>query len=300
MRTLWHEAATAQQQLQFYQAQHPTTVVPDNLSPTAKEEEDTEQEDENRMGTLPYQKDELDLDDEETAHPINRPTYDLTIPLPYGPTTLPLEDNTPVANEALFQVAQNALKEFFATLSNNLQGGAATAEEDATTPTESESAAAKSVPIAPLKVSSTVAALSMLAPSNLPLSIPTEGQTQTGPDSSSHTPLRLVITSESEDEDEDDSKVSDTDEEETEALDAALLEEDDDDDQSEDNANTTGTATPGHNDLYDIQGLVDVPVATTPASSSQMDISPSPKWHIHYLVLPFVLLFCIIVVFILR
>ena len=32
------------------------------------------------METLPYQKDELDLDDEETAQPINRPTYDLTIP----------------------------------------------------------------------------------------------------------------------------------------------------------------------------------------------------------------------------
>ena len=174
-------------------------------------------------------------------------------------------------------MALDALKEFFATLPNNLRGGAATAEEDTTTPTRSESAAAKSVPVAPLQISPTVAALSMLAPGNLPPSIPTEGQTQTGPDSSSHTPLRLVITSESEDEDEDDSEVSDTDEEETEALDAALLEEDDEDDQSEDDANTTGTATPGHDDPYDIQGLVDVPVATTPANSSQMDISPSPK-----------------------
>ena len=53
MRTLRHEATTAQQQLQFYQAQHPTTAVPDALSPIAEEEEDTEQEDENRMETLP-------------------------------------------------------------------------------------------------------------------------------------------------------------------------------------------------------------------------------------------------------
>ena len=42
MRTLRHEAATAQQQLQFYQAQHPTIAVSDDLSPTAEEEEDTE------------------------------------------------------------------------------------------------------------------------------------------------------------------------------------------------------------------------------------------------------------------
>ena len=87
------------------------------------------------METLLYQEDELDSDDEETTHPINRPTYDLTIPLPYGPTTPPPDDSTPVANEALFQVAQDALKEFFATLPNNLQGGAAIAEEDMTTPT---------------------------------------------------------------------------------------------------------------------------------------------------------------------
>ena len=87
----------------------------------------------------------------------------------------------------------------------------------------------------------------------------------------------MVITSESEDEPNDDSEVSDTDEEDTEALDAALLEEDNDDDQSEDDANTTGIATPSHDDPYDIQGLGDVPVATTPASSSHMDISPSPK-----------------------
>ena len=76
--------------------------------------------------------------------------------------------------------------------------------------------------------------------------------------------------------DEDDSEVSDTDEE-TEALDAALLEEVDDDDQSEDDANTIGTTTPGHDVPYDIQSLGDISVATTPASSSQMDISPSPK-----------------------
>ena len=269
MRTLRHEAATAQQQLQFYQAQYPTTAVPDDFSPNGEDEEGTEQEDESRMETLPYQADELDSEDEETAHPINRQTYDLTIPLPYGPITPPPVNSTSIANEALFQVAQDALKEFFATLPNNLQGGAATAIEDALMPTESKSVATKSVPIALLKVSPTVAALSMLVPINFPPSIPTEGQTQTGPDSSSHTPLRLVITSKSEDKEEDDSKVSDTDEEETEALDAALLKEDEDD------ANTTGTTTPGHDDPYDIQGLGDVPGVATP--TSQMDISHSPK-----------------------
>ena len=86
----------------------------------------------------------------------------------------------------------------------------------------------------------------------------------------------MEITSASEAEDKD-SELNDTDEDETEALDAALLEEDEDDDQSKDDANTTGTATPGHDDPYDIQGLGDVPVVTTPATSSQMDISPSPK-----------------------
>ena len=115
---LRHEAATPQQQLQFYQAQHPTTAVPDDLSPTAEDEEDTEQEDEHRMETLPYQEDELDSDDEETTHPLNRPTYDLTIPQPYGQTAPPPDDSTPVANEALFQVAHDALTEFFATLPN--------------------------------------------------------------------------------------------------------------------------------------------------------------------------------------
>ena len=132
---LRHEAATVQQQLQFYQAQHPTTTIPDDLSPTAKDEEDTEQEDEHRMETLPYQEDELDSDYEETTHPLNRPTYDLTIPQPYGLTAPPPDDSTPVANEALFQVAQDALTEFFTTLPNNLRGGAATVEEDTTTPT---------------------------------------------------------------------------------------------------------------------------------------------------------------------
>ena len=86
----------------------------------------------------------------------------------------------------------------------------------------------------------------------------------------------MESTSASEAEDED-SELSDTDEDETEALDAALLEEDEDDDQLDDDANTIGTATPGHDDPYDIQSLGDVPVATTPATSSQMDISPSPK-----------------------
>ena len=85
----------------------------------------------------------------------------------------------------------------------------------------------------------------------------------------------MEITSESEAEEED-SELSDTEEDETEALDAALLEEDEDDDQSENDANTTDIATPGHDDPYDIQGLEDVPVATTLATS-QMDISPSPK-----------------------
>ena len=63
---------------------------------------------------------------------------------------------------------------------------------------------------------------------------------QTGPDSSSHTPLRLAITSESEGEYDNDSEVGDTDEEAA-ALEGALLEEDNDDYRSEDDANTTGT-----------------------------------------------------------
>ena len=86
----------------------------------------------------------------------------------------------------------------------------------------------------------------------------------------------MKSTSAYEAEDED-SELSDTDEDETEAPDAALLEEDEDDDQSDDDANTTGTAIPGHDDPYDIQGLGDITVATTPTTSSQMDISPSPK-----------------------
>ena len=276
MRTLRHEAATAQQQLQFYQAQHPTTVVPDDFSPPIEDKEDTKHEYDTRMETLSYHEDELDSDDEETAQPINRPTYDLTIPLPYGPTTPPPDDSTPVANEALFQVAHDTLTEFFATLPNNLRGGAATDEEHTTTPTESASVVAMSVPAVPLKTSPTVAALSMLSPGKFPPPIPTEGQIQTGPDLSSHTPLCVEITSAFEAEDED-SELSNTDEDETEALDAALLEADEDDDQSDDDANTTGTATPSHDDLYDIEGLGDVPVATTPATSTQMDISPSPK-----------------------
>ena len=86
-----------------------------------------------------------------------------------------------------------------------------------------------------------------------------------------------MITSESKGEYDNNSEVDDTEEEEATALEEALLEEDDDDYQSEDDANTTGTATPSLKDPYDIQGLGDVPVATTPASSSHMDISPSPK-----------------------
>ena len=149
MRMLRHEAATAQQQLQFYQTQHPTTAIPDDLSPTEEDEEDTELEDENRMETLPYQEDELDLDDEETTNPLDRPTYDLTIPLPYGREAPPPDDSTPMATKALFQVAQDALREFFATLPNNLQRGAATAEEDTIAPIQSEPTTAKSVPIDP-------------------------------------------------------------------------------------------------------------------------------------------------------
>ena len=229
------------------------------------------------METLPYEEDELDSDDEETTNPLNQPTYDLTIPLPYGRDAPPPDNSTPVVNEALFQVAQDVLTEFFATLPNNLRGGAATTEEETTSPTQSEPTTAKSVPIDPLQISPTIVALSMLAHGNPPPPIPIEGQTQTGPDSSSHTPLRLVITSESEGEYDDNSEVSDTDEEEATALDGALLEEDDDDDRSEDDANTTGIATPGPEDPYDIQGLGDALVATTPAGPSHMDIFHSPK-----------------------
>ena len=277
MRRLRHEAATAQQQLEFYRAQHPTTSIPDDLSPIEENEEDTEQEDENRMETIPYQEDELDLDDEEMANPPDRPTYDLTIPLPYGREAPPLDDGTPVATEALFQMAQDALTEFFATLPNNLRGGAATTEEETTEPTQSEPATAKSVPPAPLQTSRTIAAFSMLAHGNPPPPIPTKGQTQTSSDSSSHTPLCLVITFDSEGEYDEDSEASDTDEEEAAALNGALLEEDDDDYQSEDDPNTTGTATSEAEDLYDIQGPGNATVVTTPTSPSHMDISSSQK-----------------------
>ena len=182
------------------------------------------------METLPYQEDELDSDDEETAQPINWPTYDLTILLSYGPTIPSPDDLTPLANKALFQVAQDTLTEFFAILPNNLRGGAATDEEHTTTPIESAFAAAMSVPAAPLKTSPTIAALSMLSPGKNSSPIPTEGQTQTDLDSCSHTPLCVEITSASEAEDED-SALSDTDEDKTEALDAALLEEDEDNDE---------------------------------------------------------------------
>ena len=130
MNRLRHEAATMQQQLEFYRAQHLTTSIPDDLPPIKEDEEDTEQEDKNRMETIPYQEDEMDLDDEETANPPNRPTYDLTVPLPYGREAPPLDDGTPVGTEALFQVAEDALTKFFATLPNNLWRGAATAEEE--------------------------------------------------------------------------------------------------------------------------------------------------------------------------
>ena len=86
-----------------------------------------------------------------------------------------------------------------------------------------------------------------------------------------------MITSESKGEYDDDSEVGNTDEKEAAALDRALLEEDNNDYRSEDDANTTGTATPGAEDPYDIQGPRDAPVATTPAGPSHMDISPSSK-----------------------
>ena len=57
------------------------------------------------METIPYQENELDSDDEETANPPDRPTYDLTIPLPYGQEALPPDDGTLAAIEAFFQVA---------------------------------------------------------------------------------------------------------------------------------------------------------------------------------------------------
>ena len=93
MRMLRHEAATAQQQLEFYRAQHLTTLILDDLSPTEEEEEDTELEDKNQMETIPYQENELDSDDEEMANPSDRPTYDLTIPLPYGREAPPPDDS---------------------------------------------------------------------------------------------------------------------------------------------------------------------------------------------------------------
>ena len=237
------------------------------------------------METIPYQ--EMNSDDEETANPPDRPTYDLTVPLPYDRDAPPPNDGTPAATEALFRVAQDALMEFFATLPNNLRGGAAAiAEEETTEPTQSEppialpiseSATAKSAPIAPLQVSPTIAAVSMLAHGNPPPPIPTEGQTQIGPDSASRTPLRLVITSDSKGKYDDDFEASDTAEDEAAALDGALLEEDDDNYRSEDDANTTGTAILEAEDPYDIPSPRHATVVTTPTGPTNMDISPSPK-----------------------
>ena len=208
------------------------------------------------METILYQEDEMDSDDEETANPPDRPTYNLIVPLPYGREAPPPDYGTLAATEALFQVAQDALIEVFTTLPNNLQGGAATAEEQTTESTQSEPAIAKSVPIAPLQTSPTIAALSTLAHGNPPPPIPTKGQIQTGPKLASHTPLCLVITSDSEGEYDNDSEASNTDEDEAVALDGALLEEDDDDYRSEDDANTTDTATLEAEDPYDIQSPV--------------------------------------------
>ena len=239
------------------------------------------------METIPYQEDEMDSDDEETANPLDRPTFDLTVPLPYDRDTPLPDDGTPAATEALFRVAQDALTEFFATLPKNLRGGAAViAEEETTEPTQSEPptalpisepATTKLVPIAPLQASPTIAALSMLAHGNPPLPIPTEGQTQTSPDSASRTPLRLVITSDSEGEYDDNSEVSDTAKDEDAALDGALLEEDDNDYRFEDDANSTGTATLEAEDPYDIPGPGYATVVTTPIGPTNMNISPSQK-----------------------
>ena len=178
MNRLRYELATAQQQLEFYHVQHPTTSIPDDLPPIKGDEEDTEQKDENRMETIPYQEDEMDSDNEETTNPPNQPTHDTIVPLPYDWDAPPPDDGTPAATEAFFRVAQDALMEFFATLPNNLQGGAATiVEEETTEPTQSEPptalpilepATAKLVPITPLQASLMITALSMLAHGNPP------------------------------------------------------------------------------------------------------------------------------------
>ena len=236
MTRLRHDSATAQQQLEFYRVQHLTTSIPDDLPPIKEDKEDTEQEDENQMETIPYQEDEMDSDDEETANPPNRPTYDTTVPLPYDRNAPPPNNGTPAATKALFRVAQDALTEFFANLPNNLWGGAAAiTEEETTEPTQSEPpialpipepATAKVVPITPLQASPTITALSILAYGNPPPSIPTKGQTKTGPDSTSRTSLHLFITSDSKDKYDGNSEASDTAEDEAAALDGALLEED--------------------------------------------------------------------------
>ena len=70
----------------------------------------------------------------------------------------------------------------------------------------------------------------MLAHGNPPLPIPTEGQTQSGPDSTSRTPFRLLVTSDFEGKYDDNSEASDTAEDEAVALDGALLEEDEPED----------------------------------------------------------------------
>ena len=184
-------------------------------------------------------------------------------------------------------MAQHTLTEFFATLPNNLREGAvAIAEEETTKPTQSEPptalpipepASAKSVPIAPLQASLTITALSMLAHGNPPPSIPTEGQMQTGPDSTSRTPLRLVVTSDFEGEYDNNSEASDIADDEAAALDRALLEEDNDGYRSEDDANTTDTTTPEAEDPYDIQSPGHATVVTTPTGPTNMDISSSQK-----------------------
>ena len=117
----------------------------------------------------------------------------------------------------------------------------------------------------------------MLAHGNPPPSIPTEGRTQTGPNSTSRTTLRLVITSDSEGKYDNDSKANDTTEDEAAALNGALLEEDDDDYRSEDDADTTGTATSEAEDLYSIPGPGHATVVTTPTGPTNIDISPSQK-----------------------
>ena len=104
---------------------------------------------------------------------------------------------------------------------------------------------------------------------------------QTGPDSTSRTPLRLFNTSDSEGKYDNNSEASNTTEDEAAALDGALLEEDEieDDDgyRPKDDANTTSTAALEAEDPYDIPGPEHATVVTTQTGPTNMDISASQK-----------------------